>query len=190
MSQLYSIQLLNDLHAYFPDILYRPERFRNIQDLLQYINQVAQVNPYDRGLTMYNRHVTTPNQWEMNDEIDYDSLHNILSNRMVYIPTATNVTNNTSAFSRILRSMLGNSDIPDLENVVVRPTTEHITNATTVYRVNTLQDDICTICQDNIQLDEVRCIRKCHHYFHRTCIDTWLQESVYCPTCRHDIREV
>jgi len=168
---LYSISLLNDLHNHFPDILYRPERFRTVQDLLQYINHVAQTNPYNRGLSMYQRHINTPD-WEMDDS------------PTIYIPS------NNSIISRLITGMFGPPNSPDLENVIVRPTVNHITNATTIYQVNTLQDDICTICQDNIQSGDVRRITQCNHYFHQTCIDTWFQESVYCPTCRHDIREV
>ena len=36
----------------------------------------------------------------------------------------------------------------------------------------------------------VRHLRHCNHYFHQDCIDTWFRGNVYCPTCRHDIREV
>jgi hypothetical protein len=55
---IYPVQLLNDLHNYFPDVLYNPGRFRNIQDLLDYIRQVADVNPYTRGLNIYNNQQT------------------------------------------------------------------------------------------------------------------------------------
>ena len=41
---------------------------------------------------------------------------------------------------------------------------------------------------DNIESNEVRRIMHCRHYFHRTCIDTWFQTNVHCPTCRYDIR--
>ena len=50
---IYSIQLLNDLHTHFPEILYNPRRFQNIQDLLSYIRGVSEVSPYDRGLQQY-----------------------------------------------------------------------------------------------------------------------------------------
>jgi hypothetical protein len=53
---LYSISLLNDLHQWFPDILYNPGRFRTVQDLLEYIRQVADVNPFTRGLEQYHAH--------------------------------------------------------------------------------------------------------------------------------------
>ena len=86
--------------------------------------------------------------------------------------------------TRLMREYL----FDDLENVPVIPTEEQVANATTVYPINSLQDDICTICQDNIESGEVRRITQCGHYFHRNCIDTWLQGNVLCPTCRHDIR--
>ena len=159
---MYSIPLLNDLHNHFPDILYRPERFRNIQDLLGYIQNVARMNPYDRGLQMYNQR--PQNQWEITDNIF--------------------VVNRQSILTRMLNEYL----FDNLENVPVIPTVEQVTNATNVYHVNCLQDDICTICQDNIESGEVRRITHCMHYFHKTCIDTWFQTNVVCPTCRHDIR--
>ena len=60
MSQqnIYPIQLLNDLHNYFPDILYNPGRFNNVQDLLDYFRRVADVNPYTRGMNLYNARQT------------------------------------------------------------------------------------------------------------------------------------
>ncbi|NBP58622.1 hypothetical protein EBU71_19205, partial [bacterium] len=40
----YSIQLLNDLHNHFPDLLYHSSRFQNVQDVLEYICQIAEEN--------------------------------------------------------------------------------------------------------------------------------------------------
>lgn len=53
-NNIYPIQLLNDLHNWYPDVLYNPGRFRNVQDLLEYIRQGADMNPYTRGLQFYN----------------------------------------------------------------------------------------------------------------------------------------
>jgi hypothetical protein len=49
MQHLYSIPLLRDLHDHFPDLLYRPERFRSVSDVLQYVIRVANQSPYRRG---------------------------------------------------------------------------------------------------------------------------------------------
>ena len=52
-SNYYHIPLLNDLHNCFPEILYNPQRFQTVQDLLHYIIQVANQNPYERGRERY-----------------------------------------------------------------------------------------------------------------------------------------
>jgi len=51
--QIYRIPLLNDIHNWFPDILYNPQRFRTIQDFLEYIRQVATTSPYAQGYQQY-----------------------------------------------------------------------------------------------------------------------------------------
>lgn len=56
---IYPVRLLNDIHNYFPDILYNPSRFRSVQDLLDYIRSVADSNPYARGLQLYNMNNTS-----------------------------------------------------------------------------------------------------------------------------------
>jgi hypothetical protein len=52
--QFYSIPLLNELHNHFPELLYMPERFNNIQDVLRYIRSVAEISPYQRGMHQFN----------------------------------------------------------------------------------------------------------------------------------------
>ena len=54
MMSNYHAPMLNDLHNYFPEILYNPVRFQTTQDLIQYIIQVANENPYLRGQAQYN----------------------------------------------------------------------------------------------------------------------------------------
>jgi len=50
----YHAPILNDIHNYFPEILYNPGRFQTTQDLITYIIQVANENPYLRGQAQYN----------------------------------------------------------------------------------------------------------------------------------------
>ena len=55
MSQnIYAIQLLNDLHNHFPELLYNTRRFQNVQDVLSYIRSVADMSPLERGQLQYN----------------------------------------------------------------------------------------------------------------------------------------
>jgi hypothetical protein len=70
--------------------------------------------------------------------------------------------------------------------VVVRPTAEQITAATSV--AGLLSDDNCAICQE-IMDGPVTRINYCGHMFHPNCISEWFTRSVFCPNCRHDIRE-
>ena len=77
-----------------------------------------------------------------------------------------------------------------LQPVVVRPTAEQIAANTTVGNLVSDTDHSCAICQDQLTSDqEGRKLNACGHWFHKTCIDTWLGTNVHCPVCRHDIRE-
>jgi len=55
MANPYGSLILNDLHHYFPDLLYQPHRFQNVQDVLGYIVQIAQRNSYDHLRNTYNQ---------------------------------------------------------------------------------------------------------------------------------------
>jgi len=70
--------------------------------------------------------------------------------------------------------------------VIVRPTPEQISAATSVAGI--LNDDNCAICQE-IMDGPVTRINHCSHMFHPNCISEWFTRSVFCPNCRHDIRE-
>ena len=76
------------------------------------------------------------------------------------------------------------------QRVSVFPSPEQIEAGTILTTSVQTQEDNCSICQDPIEQDQVmRIIRHCTHRFHQECIDTWFQQHVSCPTCRHDIRE-
>lgn len=78
------------------------------------------------------------------------------------------------------------------QRVSVYPTNDEIENASTIIRATpSTQSDICTICQENFEVDQqLRRLTHCNHSFHLDCINTWFTGNVHCPTCRHDIREV
>ena len=77
-----------------------------------------------------------------------------------------------------------------LEPIPVPPSPEILRNNTTVYVIaETPADTVCTVCQDSMEQGAtVRKLTTCGHTFHRTCVDTWFQRNVHCPTCRHDVR--
>jgi hypothetical protein len=237
MSQrnIYPVQLLNDLHNYFPDVLYNPGRFRNVQDLLDYIRQVADVNPWTRGLAIYNNsqtmrntmgvrqnatHIPTyppvgpvhttappppmPSRASVNATWTPTVVTATFGDNMpathLYNPIGGSATTVNTLLSNIISEFMGGGGMgapggEGLQNflnqrVPIRATNEQISNATTRHTATIQQEDICAICQDEIEANqEMRRINYCGHYFHKDCIDTWFQGNVLCPTCRHDIRE-
>lgn len=76
------------------------------------------------------------------------------------------------------------------EPVAVRPSARALERGTTISVLEADAEGVCAVCQDSMNTGTtVRKINYCSHQFHRTCIDTWFQSHVRCPTCRHDIRD-
>ena len=49
--------------------------------------------------------------------------------------------------------------------------------------------DICVICRETFQNNDiVRKIKKCNHYFHLSCSNTWFNNNITCPLCRQCIK--
>jgi hypothetical protein len=250
---IYNIQLLNDLHNHFPELLYNPLRFQNVQEVLGYIISVANTSPYRQASLAYTRNAVParnlaagqtnvpvyppagpqPPRQPLRAAVGGGAAAAAMGsaipppppaaavymttftdlpafsggqaaqgrddgNQAAPLPNTINPLLNTllgGLFGDILGTGGGGGAIPNLgafldTRVPVFPTADQINNATTVYRVNRRQDDICAICQDEVESNqEVRRLDHCNHYFHRNCIDTWFQGNVQCPTCRHDIRE-
>lgn len=251
MSNPYSISLLNELHNNFPDLLYRPTRFRNVGDVLNYIIGVAQQNPYEAARASYERRMqsgqpgptgthapaatvpaapsaaaapssrspievlnalyTSPLQSEMVIGSSYGSRRRsifqppsdpIMSFLGELIGGSVGIGTSSSASVGIrepssvgIGSTYTYYGMPNLQSflndrVHIFPSPEQIEAGTILTTAVQTQDDNCSICQDPIEQDQrMRIIRHCTHRFHQECIDTWFQQNVSCPTCRHDIRE-
>jgi hypothetical protein len=201
--EIYYVRLLDDLHNYFPDILYQPHRFQNVQDVLQYISNQTQreFNLFNRGLQSFEarqptprntpissssaRTATSPRQSQVNIITETFDLSPLLSIPLSSTPTGTQGLSSLQNLLNLLRP-------PSMDPVVVAPTAEQITNATAVRQASEEDDGeaICSICQDGYTGGEdIREISHCSHFFHRTCIDPWFRQHVHCPVCRFDIRE-
>jgi hypothetical protein len=49
----------------------------------------------------------------------------------------------------------------------------------------------CSICLGEYTEKEIlRIIPTCHHNFHLTCLDVWLQKQTTCPMCRISLKEL
>uniref|UniRef100_A0A0A9AMJ6 RING-type domain-containing protein n=1 Tax=Arundo donax TaxID=35708 RepID=A0A0A9AMJ6_ARUDO len=52
-------------------------------------------------------------------------------------------------------------------------------------------DAQCSICLGEYKEKEIlRIIPTCHHNFHLTCLDVWLQKQTTCPICRISLKEL
>jgi hypothetical protein len=254
---LYGVGLLDDLHNYFPAVLYEPEQFRNVAQLLTYITRQThrRFDLFTFGQTAYNERMrpqpttnaiprvvvaTAPASAPASIPVStVATLQSLLrpTNQIPQIPpippippqllpaehddeeTEEEEDDEMPELQRVAATLMGGGrvTIPDQGNtiallsallglryppqqpafpaeflnpVVIRPSQEQINRATTVTTLETNSTENCAICQDNISSQsEQREINHCHHAFHRGCIDTWFQENVHCPVCRHDIRE-
>ena len=102
---IYSVQLLNDLHNYFPELLYNFRRFQNVQDVLGYIRAVSEISPYERGLQQYRMR-----QRARQGVMPVNRYSNInVSNPIIGIPTTNTSVPNTS----VPNTLTPNTSVPN-----------------------------------------------------------------------------
>lgn len=262
--RLYNVGLLDDLHNYFPDLLYNSGQFQSVQDVLTYIRATTQhrFDLYSFGLRDYQsqRTQTPPSQEERvqtppraprirvrttsrtvpagepaaastnplenrippaslprrgtvaTNEIEEDdpeliaALHEMV-NFMAPAPRQPRRMNSAislftnlfggGAAAPLVNQTLGGFDILTaqaqtrfMEPVAVRPTAEQIERGSRVDVLAVASSDNCAICQDSFAAHaNRRTLTVCGHAFHMNCIDTWFEQNVHCPVCRHDIRD-
>jgi hypothetical protein len=203
----YGVGLLDDLHNYFPAILYEPERFDSVQSLLLYFTEQTAhtMNLYTRHMRAHRRATGVPPPGSRGtfttETIDITHLFPgppaVMQTPLNLNSTASATQATTSLGSMLdLWTMLSNirnlgTQAVQMDPVVVRPTQEQIDIATTLRQAHT-EDELnsCAICQDAYTEGQaIRRITHCRHSFHRLCIDEWFAHNVKCPTCRFDIRE-
>ena len=214
---LYGVGLLDDLHNYYPAVLYDPTRFRTVGGLLHYIqlNTRARFDLFTFGQRAFLASQMPPSEiveptdaTDATDATDLSGVHTppirprvalnppfpgrVYRTNRIFVEEETDMTENAARnLLATLLGALGNNQIvapPQFDDVTVAPTAEQISSGTSVIRLE--EEDICSVCQDTITLEEdVRQIIHCEHNFHKGCIDTWFVRNVHCPVCRHDIRE-
>jgi hypothetical protein len=181
---VYGVGLLDDLHNYFPRILYRPQEFVTVPDLLAYVQQTTmrRFNLFENGNRMYQN--TRPSYSSVARQ-PVNSIHVNTSHR----------ANSAIDLSTLLRTLLVQPAGPLANSfndpVIVHASQDIIENASSQETLEEDSENNCAICQDSMRQGElVRKLTVCSHQFHKSCIDNWLlNQSVYCPTCRHDIRQ-
>lgn len=202
----YGIGLLDDLHNYFPAVLYDSGRFMTVQDLLRYIQLQTQqrFNLFTNATRNYL--VAHPPPQPRRTYASVASAADLRPPTRGRVPPSEGLVTETFEFSfpqgvtraeagqdrEFLQALLGLMAIGQdrMEPVVVRPTDVQISNATSLRMAREGDEgSMCSICQDTVSEGQaVRTITHCSHWFHKDCVDTWFQTNVRCPVCRHDIR--
>jgi len=203
---LYGVGLLDDIHNYYPAVLYEPTRFNSVGALLHYF-QMQTRERFDLFTFGQRGYLATQLAAEP-EAAETSDLSGVrtppLRPRLAYAPypmyrtahlvmddqldTSENAARNL--LSTLIGALGGGGGLApsNFEDVEVAPTAEQINLATT--RVHVDESIVCSVCQDTITVeDDVRRINHCEHSFHVGCIDTWFVRNVHCPVCRHDIRE-
>ena len=168
---IYNVGILDDVHNYFPSLLYDTGRFTNLQQVFHYIR--TQMNTRF-NLYSYGASRARPNEPQP---------------RVPVARTTPNAANAAPDFlsATMLLNMMNSFEL--LQPVVVAPSAQTIATSTEILSGDLIPESVCTICQDSIsRTDTARKITSCGHIYHKTCIDQWFLTSVHCPTCRHDIR--
>ena len=167
--------LLNEIHTYFPALLYDRHRFGTIQHVFQYIHG-----------EMRNRFDTFTNAQRV-----YRASHRNVTAPVPIVPQNHTVSFLNHHIDTIFNNMLGIPPAGFMDSVVITPNSQQVEAGSAVYQTIVPSESPCAICQDVIAVGNVvRKLRGCNHMFHIDCIDTWYQRSAQCPTCRHDIRTV
>jgi len=196
-TRFYDSPILDEIHNYFPDILYAPERFSTVAEVLLYVRRQTRerFDLFSRGMREYNENrqrtqvVSTPPP-RVSVVFDESYATSQSATDLLTAVFGSSILNGllraplVSPIQQVMRMPPGFT-----EPVIIRPTAEQIQSATAIEIVDS-ENDSCSICQDIMPCGtQVLSIHACSHRFHPACIQTWFQSNVVCPNCRHDIRQ-
>ncbi|KAK4422335.1 E3 ubiquitin-protein ligase AIP2 [Sesamum alatum] len=63
-----------------------------------------------------------------------------------------------------------------------------VTTVTEEVLVKLGKDAVCSICQENLVVDDKMQELPCKHMFHPPCLKPWLDQHNSCPICRHELK--
>ena len=215
-TSIFNVTLLDDLHNYFPDVLYNHRRFTSVQDLLQYIQDETrsrfnlldygrrQVATMNNNNTIATSNITVPHVSTSNIAVSTSNIAATIDPSGMTTPIRVRAAppplRHYTYMYETAEELRGTNFISNLFNliqnptntyadVIVFPTNQQIEAATTVDTLTSTLEDACPICQEEMPAaTRVRRITSCNHSFHIDCIGHWFEQSCFCPICRTDIR--
>ena len=126
------------------------------------------------------------------DDIPQRNLYNytVPSDNTYVSPTPNPFSTIANLFTRNLTRQ---TNVSDLEDVVVYPSTQQLNRATEIIVFNRdgfYNNTTCPITLEPfIDGEQVCRIKHCSHIFKRDAIINWFSRNVRCPVCRYDIRD-
>jgi hypothetical protein len=200
---VYGVGLLDDLHNYFPALLYDQGRFQTLPTLFAYVRHQmnTRFNLYSYGASLAGAGARAPAPAPNparapvgTSPAEEDLMASIASANIILSllqPGLSGLPGFTPASRITTREAQHNSAWAAFRSpVIVAPSQEVLAANTQIIAGSDLPSNtVCSICQDSIlTTDSCRRLTVCQHVYHIPCIDQWFRRSVFCPSCRHDIR--
>ena len=218
---VYGVGILDDVHNYFPALLYDQGRFQNITNVFSYVRSQLnnRFNLYAYGARLSQaqaqgqaqaqatttapppmppvvrtfRGAASDNEVMASASFLLNMLNLGLEGEAGFTPLRAGTFGagqGTGATAGTGGGIWAAFRAP----VIVAPSTAVLASNTSILNAsdvsNNLVGVVCTICQDTVvPTDLCRRLNACQHVYHKACIDEWFTRSVFCPSCRHDVRE-
>lgn len=198
--RVYNVGLLDDIHNYFPALLYDQGRFQTLPMLFSYVRHQmnTRFNLYSYGASLAGARAASsgPSGPPSTASAEEDIIASIASvNILLNLlqPSSGISATDFMPASRLMRTREAqhNAAWAAFRSPVIVAPSQEVLNANTelITGSDLSSNTVCSVCQDSIAItDACRRLTVCQHVYHRTCIDQWLTRSVFCPSCRHDIR--
>lgn len=194
---VYNVGLLDDIHNYFPALLYEQGRFQNLPGIFSYVRTQmnTRFNLMSYGASLAAAREPAPaaepaaDRRTVRQTAAEDILESIASANILLSLINPSITRNDFiTASRLPRG--GDILAAFRDPVIVAPSQAVLAANTQLMQGSDIPSGtVCNICQDTIvETDSCRKITSCQHVYHITCIDQWFTRSVFCPSCRHDVR--
>lgn len=225
---VYGVGLLDDVHNYFPALLYDQGRFQNITNVFSYVRSQLnnRFNLYAYGARLAQAQAqgqasaspaaaaaaaaapiytttTTPPPLFRSFRGTTTSDNEVMASASLLLNMLNLGLEGESGFTPLRAGTFGTGGTGGTGGgvwaafrapVIVAPSTAVLASNTSILNAsdvsNNLVGVVCTICQDTVvPTDLCRRLNACQHVYHKACIDEWFTRSVFCPSCRHDVRE-
>ena len=121
-----------------------------------------------------------------NTEILFTPINNNLETNVIF--EYNNLVNNNNLLGQLMNQIINTTNVNQPhEDINVTMDKEDINNLE-ILRYNEEENSNCSICLMDVVKDDYYYKINCGHFFHRKCLEKWLEEYNYvCPVCRKEL---